>query len=58
MTLAVILEIINGVLKFPDSVLKLIRVLQKTPQQKHDDILKAAEDAAQKFMDTGRPTWE
>ena len=57
MTLAVILEIINGVLKFPDAVLRLIRVLSKTDQQKHDDILKSAEEAARKFENEGRPSW-
>lgn len=57
MTVGVILEIIAGVLKFPDAVLRLIRALSKTDQQKHDDILKAAEDAARKFEEEGRPTW-
>jgi len=57
MSLAIILEIINGVLKFPDAVLRLIRILFKTDQQKHDDILKSAEEAARKFEDTGRPSW-
>ena len=57
MTFAAILELIKGVLKFPDAVLKLIRVLQKTPAEKRDDILKKMDEEFQKFEDTGRPTW-
>jgi hypothetical protein len=57
MSFGVILEIINGVLKFPDAVLKLVRVLQKTPAEKRDDLLKKMDEEFQKFEDTGRPTW-
>ena len=56
--LAALPEIIVGVLKFPDAILRLVRALSKTDQQKHDNIVKAAEDAARKFEDTGRPSWD
>jgi len=57
MTFAAILELINGVLKFPDAVLKLVRALQKTPQEKHEDLLKRMDEEFKRFEETGRPTW-
>ena len=57
MTFAAILELINGVLKFPDAVLKLVRALQKTPQEKHEDLLKRMDEEFKRFEETGWPTW-
>ena len=57
MSIGVILEIINGVLKFPEAVLKLIRVLQKTPAQKHEDLLKRMDEEFTRFEEEGRPSW-
>lgn len=51
------LELIVGVLKFPDAVLKLIRFMQKTPAEKHDELLKRMDEEFQRFEETGRPTW-
>jgi hypothetical protein len=58
MGLAEIVTLIIGVLKFPDTVLEFVKILQKTPEQKHDDLLKKVAAEAQSFEDTGRPTWE
>jgi len=57
MTLALWLEIIKGVLAFPDAVLKLVRVLSSTPQENHDKIINAAQAESDKFKETGLPTW-
>ena len=57
MTLPVLLEIINGVLKFPTECLKLIRFLKKTPTEKREDLMKRMDEEFQRFEDTGRPTW-
>lgn len=51
------LEIIKGVLAFPDKILAVVRLFQKTPAEKHYDLLKAAQDEAAKWDSTGRPTW-
>ena len=57
MTFAAWMEIIAGVLKFPDAILKLIRLFQKTPQEKHEEIVKLISDESAKFEKTGRPVW-
>jgi len=57
MGVAEIIALITGVLKFPSVVLEFIKLLQKTPQQKHEDILKRIGDESKRFEDTGRPTW-
>lgn len=56
MTFAGIIEIVKGVLAFPDQILKLIQVLKKTPQEKHDELLAKIASEAKQFEDTGRPT--
>lgn len=58
MTFALFWEGFVGLLKFPDAVVRLVRLLSKTDQQKHDGILAAAEEAQRKFEDTGRPSWD
>lgn len=57
MAIAQILELISGVLAFPGQVLAIIRILKKTPQENHDDLLKSMAAEADKFAQTGRPTW-
>lgn len=57
MTLTAILEIVSGILKFPDAIYKFVLLLKKTPQEKHDALLGAAQAEADKFEQTGRPTW-
>lgn len=52
------LELITGILKFPDAILKIIRILQGSPQEHHDAILKSLANEARKFEDMGRPTWD
>jgi hypothetical protein len=52
-----ILAIIKGVLQFPGTILEFVKLLQKTPQEKHQDLLKRMAEEAKKFEDTGRPTW-
>lgn len=57
MTLAAWVQLIVGVLKFPEQVMKLIMILKSTPAEKHNDIVSAAEKEAEHFKETGRPTW-
>lgn len=51
------LEILQGVLKFPGELLQLIRIIQKTPAEKHDDLVQAAAKESDKWNTEGRPTW-
>jgi hypothetical protein len=45
-------------LKFPDAVVRLVNLLKKTPQEKHENLLKKMEEESTKFEDTSRPTWD
>lgn len=56
MNILVILEIIKGVLAFPDAILKVIRLLEKTPQQRHDEIVSNIAKEEEHFRNTGRPS--
>lgn len=57
MTLASILTIIQGVLQFPAQVTALIKILQATPAQQHDQLVAAMQKEADTLKQTGRPTW-
>lgn len=57
MSLTLWLEVIKGVLQFPSAVLAVVRVLQKTPEEKHQDLLVAIQKEAAAFQETGRPSW-
>lgn len=50
-------EIIKAVLMFPDAILRIVRVFQKTPQEMHEQIVMSIEKEAKQFEETGRPTW-
>ncbi len=50
------LEIIKAVLSFPDAMLRLARVFQKTPQEQHEAIVARNEQEALSFEKTGRPS--
>jgi hypothetical protein len=53
-----ILAIIKAVLQFPSTILEFVKLIQKTPQEKHEDLLKRLAEESKKFEDTGRPTWD
>lgn len=57
MTIAAVLEIIKGVLSFPDEVLSLIRMLKGTPEENRQKIMLAMQKEADSFEQTGRPQW-
>jgi hypothetical protein len=51
------IELLTAFFQFPQEILQFVKLLRKTPQQKHDDLLQKMADEAQKLEDTGRPTW-
>ncbi len=53
-----ILTLIGGVLAFPKTILEIVKLLQKTPQEAHQEIVKKINEEAQKFQETGRPKWD
>lgn len=58
MTLAGWVELIALVLKFPSAVLQLVRVLEKTPAEKHQEIIVQVNEWTKKSSESDRPTWE
>ncbi len=52
-----IVELIKGVIQFPSTILEFVKLLRKTPEEKHDEILKGIQEEAKKYEDTGRPSW-
>jgi hypothetical protein len=58
MTLALWLEIIQGVLAFPSAVLSLVRALKGTPVSQQQAIVAAVQAQQTQFEQTGRPTWD
>lgn len=51
------LELLNGILQFPGQILGLVRILKKTPLERHQELLSSMAKEAEAFQETGRPTW-
>lgn len=56
--MATIIELISGLLKFPQEILLLIKILSKTPVEKQADLMVAIQKEADNYAKTGRPSWE
>jgi len=52
-----ILALVTAFFQFPKSLIEFAKLLKKTPQERHEEILKRIEEEAKGFQDTGRPTW-
>jgi hypothetical protein len=52
-----IIAIIKTVLQFPSTILEFVKLLQKTPQENHDSLLKAMQKESEQLKSGGRPTW-
>lgn len=57
MSIAELLALITALAKFPSVILEFVKILQKTPEEKHEDLLKKIAEESIKFQETGRPTW-
>jgi hypothetical protein len=53
-----ILTLISGLIQFPGTILQFIKLMQKSPQEKHEAIMERIRLEAQAFEDTGRPKWD
>lgn len=51
------LAVLTGIMKFWDQVTWLVKTLQKTPVEKHTELLVKIRKEADHFEETGRPTW-
>ncbi len=56
MGVAEILMLIKGVIEFPGVILQFVKLLRKTPQENHEDLLEAVRQEAKLFEETGRPS--
>lgn len=52
-----IIALITAFFQFPKTILEFVNILKKTPQEKHEDLLKKIAAEAKQFEDTGRPQW-
>lgn len=57
MGIAAWLELIKGILAFPDAMLRMVRALQGTPEQHREALVSAIQVQADSFAKSGRPTW-
>lgn len=55
-TVALILQAIVAVMKFPAAMASFIKLVSKTPAEKQADITAAIEAQLQSFEQTGRPS--
>lgn len=52
------LEIIKGVLEFPGEIRRLIAMLRKTPQQKHEELIGRIQKEVEAAAAGERPSWD
>lgn len=57
MGLAAWLELIKGILAFPDAMLKIVRLMSGTPEEHRESLVSAIQVQADSFVKSGRPTW-
>ena len=57
MTIAAIIAIIPGFFKFFDEVSAYIKLLQKTPEEKHEALVAKVQGVFNEKDDQGRPKW-
>ena len=55
MTLTGFIEVLKAFFKFPEAVVALVKILSKTPEQKHDDMIKRVNNAFDEQANGGRP---
>lgn len=51
-------ELITAFFKFFPEVRKLLVMLQKTPQERHAELMTKMQAESDSMAKTGRPTWE
>ncbi len=58
MSLALILQVIMALLKFPKELGDFIRLISKSPEEKRQEIMKKIEAESQSIDHGGRPEWD
>ena len=55
MTIANFIEVLTAFFKFPDAVSSLVKLLSKTPAERHQDLIKKIDLAFDESANGGRP---
>ena len=58
MNLLLILQVIVYVLRFPEEMRKFLLLLEKTPEEKRQEIAKKVNDELEEVLRGGRPRWD
>jgi len=58
MSLGAWIELLIAILKFPSAFLELARLFQKTPEEKHEEIIAQVKAWMDKSAAEDRPQWE
>lgn len=58
MGVAEIIALIKGIFDFPKTILEFVKLLRKTPQEQHEQILVNIAAEAKHFEESGRPSWD
>jgi hypothetical protein len=56
MGLVEILELVKALFQMPATILEFVRIMRKTPVERHEDLLKKIAQEAKRFEETGRPS--
>lgn len=57
-TLALILQAVVLALKFPKELADLIRLIEKTPEEKRQEIIQKVNKEMEDVLNGGRPKWD
>lgn len=51
-------QLLLAFFQFPSFMSELVKIVRKTPQEKHQELLSRIRVEAQQYEDTGRPSWD
>jgi hypothetical protein len=57
MTITMFLQLLSGVLQFPNEFLALYNALKTTPEEQHTQLVAAIQKEQTNIQQTGRPNW-
>ena len=52
------IALLTAFFQFPKEILAIVKLLQKTPEEKRQQIIEGAQKVADSFSETGRPKWD
>lgn len=58
MSIALILQVLTALLRFPAELSAFIKLISKSPEEKRQEILKVIQAESDKLDQAGRPSWD